>query len=108
MTYHGFLRVAAAVPSLRVADCAFNAERILALMARAEQEGVAVLVFPELSVTGYTCGDLFHQTPLQKGVLAALERIIQAGAATFSGLAVVGLPLLVDDLLFNCVAVLHR
>ena len=61
MLHHGFLRVAAASPVLRVADCAFNAERILGLMERAEAEGVAVLVFPELSLTGYTCADLFQQ-----------------------------------------------
>ncbi len=52
MNQHGFVRVAAAVPSLRVADCDFNVERILALLARAEQQQVDVLVFPELCVTG--------------------------------------------------------
>jgi Carbon-nitrogen hydrolase len=67
MTNHGFVRVAAAVPALRVADYAFNVERILGLLARAQDEGVAVLVFPELCLTGYTCADLFHQTVLQEG-----------------------------------------
>src|SRR5262249_34300622 len=108
MTYHGFLRVAAAVPVLRVADCAFNAERLLGLMQRAEDEGVAVLVFPELSLTSYTCADLFQQASLQKGALAALAHLAQASAPVFSGLAIVGLPLAVDDQLFNCAAVLHR
>ena len=108
MTHHGFLRVAAAVPSLKVADCLFNAERILELMARAEKEGAAVLVFPELSITGYTCADLFQQSALQKGALEALEHIARAGATLFSGLAVVGLPVAVDDQLFNCAALLHQ
>jgi NAD+ synthase (glutamine-hydrolysing) len=108
MTYHGFLRVAAAVPALRVADCAFNAERIHALLGRAEREGVAVLVFPELALTGYTCADLFQQTSLQRGALAALLELARAGATVYSGLAVVGLPLAVDDQLFNCAAVLYR
>src|SRR6516162_327472 len=108
MIYHGFLRVAAAVPTLRVADCAFNAERILALMARAESEQVAVLVFPELCLTGYTCADLFHQPVLQKGAVAALAHVARAGRDVFSGLAIVGLPLTVDDQVFNCAALLYR
>ena len=108
MTNHGFVRVAAAVPKLGVADCAYNAERILALMQRAEQEGVAVLVFPELSLTGYTCADLFPHATLQKGALEALAHLARSGASAFSGLAVVGLPLAVDDQLFNCAALLHR
>jgi NAD+ synthase (glutamine-hydrolysing) len=108
MTYHGFLRVAAAVPALRVADCAFNAERILALLAQAEQEGVALVVFPELALTGYTCADLFQQTPLQQAALRGLSQLTRAGASTYSGVTIVGLPLAVDDQLFNCAAVLHR
>jgi NAD+ synthase (glutamine-hydrolysing) len=108
MTYHGFLRVAAAVPNLKVADCSYNAERILGLMEQAERENVAVLVFPELSLTGYTCADLFHHPVLQKGALAALIDLTGAGASVFSGLVIVGLPLTVDDQVFNCAALLHR
>jgi NAD+ synthase (glutamine-hydrolysing) len=108
MTYHGYVRVAAASPRLRVADSAYNVRRILALMERAEKEQVSVLIFPELSVTGYTCGDLFQQAALQTGALTALGELAQAGGEVFSGLAVVGLPLAVDDQLFNCAAVLER
>jgi len=108
MLPHGFLRVAAASPVLRVADCAFNAERILGLMRQAEADGVAVLVFPELSLTGYTCADLFQHTTLQRGALDALEHILHAGSGLFSGIAFVGLPLVVDDQVFNCAAVLNR
>jgi NAD+ synthase (glutamine-hydrolysing) len=108
MTHHGFLRVAAASPVLRVADCAFNAERVLALMARAEAERVSVLVFPELSITGYTCADLFQQIELQRGALDALSHVVKQSAAAFRGLAVVGVPIAVDDQLFNCAALVHR
>ncbi|MGH7227557.1 MAG: nitrilase-related carbon-nitrogen hydrolase, partial [Gemmataceae bacterium] len=108
MNPFGFLRVAAATPLLRVADCAFNVEHILALMRRAECERVSVVVFPELAITGYTCADLFHQPVLQRGAALALEHLAKEGADVFSGLAVVGLPLVVEDLIFNCAAVLHR
>lgn len=61
MDRYGFLKVAAAVPHVRVADCAHNADRIVALAQRAAQRGVEIAAFPELSLTGYTCGDLFLQ-----------------------------------------------
>ncbi len=108
MNPFGFLRVAAATPLVRVADCAFNVEHILALMRRAEREHVNVLVFPELALTGYTCADLFHQPVLQRGAVEALMRLVEDSAAVFAGLAVVGVPLGVDDQLFNCAAVLHK
>jgi NAD+ synthase (glutamine-hydrolysing) len=108
MNPFGFLRVAAATPLLRVADCDFNVEHILALMRRAESERVSVVVFPELALTGYTCADLFHQPVLQRGAVEALEHVAQESAGVFSGLAVVGLPLVVGDLIFNCAAVMHR
>src|SRR5262245_25073632 len=108
MPYHGFLRVGAAVPALRVADAEFNADRVIALLRRAEAAQVAVLVFPELCLTGYTCADLFHQAALQKGALRALARVVEASRTDFSGLAVVGLPVVIDEQLFNCAALLHR
>ena len=108
MNPFGFLRVAAATPLVRVADCAFNVAHLLALMRRAEEEHVNVLVFPELAITGYTCADLFHQPVLQRGAAQALEHLVRESAGIFSGLAIVGVPLAVDDLVFNCAAVLHR
>jgi len=107
MLHHGFLRVAAAVPLVRIADPAANAARIVGLMARAEAEGVQVLTFPELALTGYTCADLFHQFTLQQAAVAGLDAVVRA-SADFAGLVVVGLPLPVDDQLFNCAAVLQR
>jgi NAD+ synthase (glutamine-hydrolysing) len=108
MNPHGFVRVAAAVPQVRVADCAFNAERIIGLMTRAEEQGVAVLVFPELCLTGYTCGDLFHQPRLLAGARDALGAVLSASLKSFGGLVAIGLPLYHDDQLFNCAAMLHR
>jgi NAD+ synthase (glutamine-hydrolysing) len=108
MIEHGFLRVTAATPMVRVADCDFNVEHILALMRLAESEGVSVLVFPELCLTAYTCADLFQQPVLQRAAVAALSHVADEGGKAYSGLAVVGLPLAVDDQVFNCAAVLHR
>src|SRR5436190_24099690 len=105
---NGFIRVAAAVPRLRIADCAFNAGQMLDIMCRAEDEAVALLTFPELSLTGYTCADLFHQRTLREGAIKALNDLAQATASRFSGICLVGLPLAVDDQIFNCAAVLNR
>jgi NAD+ synthase (glutamine-hydrolysing) len=108
MTRHGFVRVAAATPVLRPADCDFNASQMLESMKQAESEGVAVLVFPELSVTGYTCGDLFHTPVLLQGARQALLGLARASGQVFSGVVVLGLPWEVDDKLFNCAAVLFQ
>src|SRR5262245_4068784 len=105
---HGFIRVAAGVPKGRVADCAGNTQSILGLLKRAAKDGVDVLVLPELALTGYTCGDLFHQESLQRGAVAALEDLVAGGAKAFAGLAVVGLPLVVDDQLYNCAAAFQQ
>ena len=78
---NGFLRLASCVPALRVGDPSFNAARILELYRRAEEEGAAIAVFPELSVTGYTCGDLFENRIL----LAAAERELLALARATEG-----------------------
>jgi len=108
MLPHGFVRVATAVPRLRVADCSFNLEQILDLLRQAEEQGVDLIVFPELCLTGYTCGDLFHQTALQRSAAAALVHFAGEAGQCFSGVAVVGLPWAVGDRLFNCAAVVHR
>lgn len=107
MDTFGFLRVAAASPELRVADTAFNADRTLDLLAQAEGQGVNLVVFPEMGLTGYTCYDLFHTLPLQRAAEAALARVIEQGMKVFRGVVVVGLPLAVDGQLFNCAAVIH-
>lgn len=105
MLEHGFVRTAAALPRIRVADCTFNVERILDQFDQAERQSVHVLVFPELALTGYTCADLFHQPVLQQAALGALEALIGASERRFSGLFIVGLPWLVGDQLYNVAAV---
>ena len=68
----GFYRTAAAVPQMRVADIAFNLGEIKKLVSEAEKKSVSLIVFPELSITGYTCGDLFLQETVLSGVVSAL------------------------------------
>ncbi len=108
MPTHGFLRVVACSPELRVADCRFNAERSLDLLRQADDLGADLAVFPEMGLTGYTCNDLFHQRTLQQAAVAALETLLSAADMCFAGVGVVGLPLEVDGRLFNCAAVFHN
>ena len=103
----GFLRAACASPRLDVCDCFANAERICAVMRNACDEGAAVVVFPELSITAYTCGDLFLQRSLQQNALAALERIAH-NTAGLPVLALVGLPFAHESALYNAAAFVHK
>ena len=102
---NGFVRLAACVPELRVGDPEWNAGRILESYARAEAEGAAVAVFPELSVTGYTCGDLFAT----RALLDASDKALASLAAATAGhrcLLVAGAPMRVGSRLFNAAAVM--
>lgn len=103
----GFLKVAAGTPELRVADCRYNAEQCFALMREADQEGVRVLVLPELCLTGYTCGDLFLQDTLLNGAEEALSTVREA-TKNLDMVTALGLPVRLDGKLYNCAAVLHR
>ena len=71
---HGFVRIAAAVPHVRVAEPAFNAERTIALARQAHDEGVAMIAYPELGISSYAIDDLLHQDALLDAVLDALAR----------------------------------
>ena len=71
----GFVRVAAATPDIIVGDCRHNGEAILALIKEADRAGCSLVVFPELSVTGYTCGDLFTQKLLLEAAMSELKRL---------------------------------
>ena len=102
---HGFLRVAAAVPTVALADPATNAERIEELYERGAAEGAAVVCFPELALSGYAIDDLLQQEALQSAVLAGLARLAAASAAR-APLLVVGAPLRFYGRLFNCAVVL--
>jgi len=71
----GFLRVAAASPKLRVADCDYNTQEIKSVIERASQEKVQIVCFPELSITAYSCGDLFFQEVLQRKAVDSLKEL---------------------------------
>lgn len=101
----GFVRIAAATPALRVADCAYNAEQTISLARRAADEGAAVVVFPELGLTGYTCGDLFLSQTLLEGAENALDHILEETAA-LNAVLLVGLPVRCGAALYNCAAVM--
>ncbi len=104
---NGFLKVAAAVPVVKVADCHHNTEQIESLMARAEGMGVEVVCFPELSVTGYTCQDLFQQQLLLDEVEAALLRLLEF-SRNLNIVSIVGVPVAYGGMLFNCAAVIQH
>jgi NAD+ synthase (glutamine-hydrolysing) len=104
---HGFVRVAVAVPRVRVAEPKFNAERTLALALRASESHAAVVIFPELGLSAYSNEDLFHQRTLSDAVAAAIQRITRA-SATLSPVIVVGAPLQAEAGLFNTAIVIHR
>lgn len=103
----GFIKVAAATPKIRVADCEYNADAIIALINEARDKGVNILVFPELCVTGYTCHDLFYQRTLLDGAQAALERIAEASENS-DMLVAVGCPLVFAGKLYNCAVILQN
>ncbi len=100
---YGFVKVAAATPEIRVADAKYNAEQIIRLIRAAESENVQLLVFPELCVTGYTCGELFSHSVLVEGAKDALKKIVDATAGTKT-LVFVGVPYLAHGALYNCAA----
>lgn len=103
----GFVKVGAVTPKIKVADCEYNGNAMIKLIEEAEEKGIRLLVFPELCITGYTCGDLFLQNLLLKGAEEALLKLA-AATADKELLAVVGLPFLMDGKLYNMAAVLHR
>ncbi len=107
MNRFGFVKMAAAVPTVAVADCNYNVGQIVGMMHAASERGAKVVVFPELSITGCTCGDLFQQPLLLKSAEQALMSIVEA-SAELPLVAVVGLPLKVGNGIYNCAAVLSQ
>ncbi len=105
--HHNFARVAVAVPEVRVADPAFNAARTVELLAEAAERRAVLALFPELGLSAYSCDDLFHQQALLDAVLAALATVVEA-SRRLPTVAVVGAPLAIDGLLYNCAVVVHR
>ena len=102
----GFLRVGAATPKLRVADIDYNAERIIYCVNQADKD-CALLVFPELCVTGCTCGDLFRQDAFIDKAWAALYQIAEETASS-STVFIIGLPAYIEGKLLNLAVVLHE
>ena len=104
---NGFITVAAAIPQVKVADCVYNTQQIESMIAQAEGKGVEVIVFPELSITGYTCQDLFRQHALIEQAETAVMMLLDF-TRKLDVIAIVGLPVVVGDLLLNCAAVIQK
>lgn len=100
---YGFVKTACASPRLKVADCNFNSEQIICAAKDAAKNGASVIVFPELSITGYTCGDLFFQRTLQNASEVQLKRIISE-TAKLDSVIFVGLPVPRAEGIYNCAA----
>ena len=104
---YGFVKVAAAVPLVQVADCFYNIEKIEGLMRQASEKGVQIIAFPELSVTAYTCLDLFAQQTLLDGAETALLQLV-SNTADLNILAIVGVPLRTGNQLINAAVVFQK
>lgn len=101
----GFIKVAAATPKIKVADPAYNTEEILKIIDETEKNGASILVFSELTISGYTCGDLFLQQPLLTECKNQLLRIVKT-TENKSMLVVVGCPIVIKQKLYNCAVVI--
>ena len=101
---HGFIRVATAVPELRVADCQFNSSKIFELIEQAEQESTEIVLFPELAMTAYTCGDLFFQEQLLQDAAHYLKELLLK-SYSYHVVFIVGMPLRVNNRLYNVAVV---
>lgn len=104
---YGFVKVAAATPKIRVADCEFNANQIIAQINEAEKNGASLVVFPELCVTGYTCSDLFLQSALLNAAKDAVKKIVFE-TAELDIISIVGTPIALRQSLFNCAVVIYK
>lgn len=104
---HGFVKVAAAVPRVTIANCRANASQIESLIATAESKGVEIIVLPELCLTGYTCGDLFGQQLLLTEAELALMQIIN-NTRQLDIISIIGIPVVQNSTLFNCAAVIQH
>ena len=103
---HGFIKVAAASPVIKVADTDYNADRVIDSIRAAQQKGVKVLAFPELTLTGCSCYDLFGHQVLLKGAKEALRKVV-AATEGLDMLVFVGLPVTTGDNILSCAAVIY-
>ncbi|HJB84646.1 MAG TPA: NAD(+) synthase [Candidatus Alistipes merdigallinarum] len=100
----GFLKIAAAVPSVKVGDCTYNAGQIADMIHTASEQGVSIVAFPELCITGYTCADLFGQPFLLEQAEKALARLIEQ-TASCPIICLVGMPVAADNRIYNAAVV---
>ncbi len=107
MENFGFIKVAAAIPAVQVANCTANIVAIEQLIKQASAKGVQILGFPELCITGYTCADLFHNQLLIAQAEKALAELIQH-TAQLNIVTIVGLPIRIQNQLFNCAVVFQQ
>ena len=103
-----FIRIACAVPAVKVADPAKNAKDICDYIARADEQKADVIVFPETSLTGYTCADLFFQETLLRASLEGLREVVACSANHPALTIAVGLPVVLTGQMYNCAAVISR
>ncbi|MBR3632250.1 MAG: NAD(+) synthase [Elusimicrobiaceae bacterium] len=103
----GFIKVAAAVPQVRVGDCQYNLQQTLSLLHRAAKEGAELVVFPELGLTGYTCADLFHQSLLLDQAEHSLQQLLQQ-TSHLPLISAVGMPLRIGNALYNVAVVFQK
>ena len=104
---HGFVKVASAIPQVKVADCKFNAQQIDTQIAIADGKGVQIIVFPELCITGYTCADLFAQTLLLEEAEIAVMQIMNI-TRQMDIISIVGITVIVNSTLMNCAIALQK
>ena len=104
---YGYVRVAASVPELKVANVEFNTNEVISEIKKLDKEGVQIVTFPELCLTGYTCADLFSQDILIDKYMEALERVVKE-TANLNIISIIGAPIVCDNQMFNCGVVVNR
>lgn len=104
---NGFIKVASAIPAVKVANCNYNLQQIETIIATSEGKGVEILVFPELSITGYTCQDLFRQRVLLEEAELSILKLLDF-TRNLDIITIIGAPVIVGDLLLNCGIVLQK
>ena len=106
MNNYGYIKVAAAIPSVKVGDCNYNVSEIEKMIVRAEGMGVEIIVFPELSITGYTCQDLFRQKLLIDAAEMSVMKLMEF-SRQLNIIIIIGAPVAVGGLLLNCAVVIQ-
>jgi NAD+ synthase (glutamine-hydrolysing) len=106
MNNYGYIKVAAAIPPVKVGDCNYNVSEIEKMIVRAEGMGIEVIVFPELSITGYTCQDLFRQKLLIDAAEMSVVKLLDF-SRQLDIISIVGAPVIVGGLLLNCAIVIQ-